>query len=432
MATRVVYGDTADGAALSSDSATNYAAARAGTGSDGLLVDASATTLTVSGVLGIGQRFFGGNAYYVGQGFIAFDTTGITPSTATLSLNLSADTSTTDFVTRVYLFDWGTTLTTADFQANATAASNTLVAHIDSNGIGATGAYKSFTDDALAANINAAGFTRLLMVSLNQINNVAPTTDEHLSWSSADSTTPPKLTMTDTTTQGSQTLNGGATSFTPTITGTHDMDLWSGGSRVTAATGAKSVAGGGAYVFARYAVASLSAITVQVAATRTTDGSVGQDTWFNSSSAPDPLSKGAQGISASALNAGGLASSGRGSVLFDGGSGPAAQGGGGSRGGSGGGSSAGTAAAGANGTVGSGSAAGAKGTAPTGGGDGGIGGAGGGGAAAAGVVPGGGGGGGGSSSGSNGNGAAGKMIVYWYIAPATSPKYAPLRVHLRR
>ncbi len=418
MATRVIYGTTADDT-IYSVSAT-YSTARAMTSPT--LNSVSNQGLSATGNdYGVSQVFATPN-YTVIQGFIGFDTTGISgASAATLSLYLFGDNSTTDYVLEARLHDWGAAVALGDEVAGASLSGKTLLANINSSGIGATNAYKDFSDVALAANINSSGFTRILLCSADQTNNVTPTNESQIRFASADSTTAgsvPKLTITDTSTQSSQTLNGGATSFTPTVTGLHDLDLWAAGGKVPTAAGAKSGAGGGAYSFAQYSVTSLSNITVQVPNTQTTNGTAGGDCWFNSSSAPNPLAKGGAGANATTANLGGDSASGRGIVLFSGGTGPAAQGGGGSRGGSSGGSSAGTAAVGVNGNAGSGASGGAAATAPTGGGNSGVGGAGAGGAGGAGSVPGGGGGGGGSSSGANGNGAAGKLIAYWYVAAA--------------
>jgi hypothetical protein len=397
MATRVIYADAAD--AWLQATSTTYSTARA-------MTSPSVDTGTQ---LRAGQ-FFSSPNYACCEAFISFDTTGAgTVSAATLALDLDTDVSATDHTQEARVKDWGSTVDTGDAVAGANLGSQTLVASLDTSTISGIG-YQNFADVALVANVNVSGFTRLFISSSRHRNGDVPTGNEHINWQSSSTAAPPKLTITDTTTQGSQTKNGGDTTFTPTVTGLHDLDLWGAGGRPAAASNQERGAGGAAYSFAQYSVTSLSDVTIQVGNTQTTNGTAGDDTWFGSSSAPDPLAKGGTATTK------GLASSGRGIVKFDGGDGAAAQGGGGSRGGSGGGSSAGTAAAGANGTAGSGSSGGAGGTAPTNGGNGGNGGNSGA-VGGTGTVPGGGAGGGGNGA-DAGNGAAGKIIVYWYASAA--------------
>ncbi len=406
MATRVVYCVSTDGN-LSSAADTVYLTARSMASPT---ADTSSTTYT------IGQQFNNVSVQYTCfEAFFGFDTTGFSGvSSATISMGGSASTRTWN----IYQFDWGATLTTADAVAGASLSGLTKVA--DHSGTYNSGFYNDFADIALVANLNLSGVTRLLITSDDMDAGTIPLGFETGTPDSSRGTKPPTLTIVDTATQSSQTLNGGATSFTPTVTGVHDIDLWAAAGKPATAAGAKSGGGGGAYSFGQFDVPSLSNITVQVGNTNTTNGTSGSDTWFNSSSAPDPLAKGGTGANATTTNPGGAAASGRGVVLHSGGAGTAAQGGGGSRGGSSGGASAAPSADGNNGNAGAGAAGGASQSAPPLGGASGKGGAGAGGAGDPGVVPGGGAGGGGSSSGANGNGAAGKMVVYWYVYPAVT------------
>lgn len=423
MATRVIYCSSGDGV-VSSSSAT-YSTARAFSGGT-LAADTSEITYRTpsSAFTILGQQFSTPN-FFCNEAFLSFPTNGISSvSSATLSMatGSGAMSSADDFNTlQARLHDWGGTLETSDAVAGASLSGKTLLATIDAQDVAAN-TYVGWADVALAANVNSSGATRILLCSSRTVAGSAPI-DGNLhgfAFQTTRNTLIPKLTIVDSTTQDSQTLNGGDTTFTPTVTGTHDLDLWGAGGKPAAAAGQEGGAGGGAYSFAQYNVTSLSNVTVQVPNTQTTDNTAGDDAWFGSSSAPDPLAKGGGSV---AIATGGAASGGRGIVEFNGGNGAAAQGGGGSRGGSGGGSSAGTAAIGGNGTAGSGSTAGVGGTAPAGGGNGGGGGAGGGGAGVSGTVPGGGAGGGGNT-GNAGNGAAGKIIVYWYVAsgPTTFQK----------
>jgi len=208
VSTLVVYSDTTDGHLLSisgtdddegGGTAGTYAAARAGTGDGGIYA------LTALASLRIGQAKFvnpAGFTFEVYEAFLAFDTSsvgsGSTVSAAVLNLTSQSDQSTTDFTIEARLYDWGTGLTTADWQS---APSGTLLAHRDTaSGWTAATAY-DLTDDAFAANVSKTGTTRLLLCSSRTTAGTSPTTDvgESVIAYSADqtgTTSDPKLTVT--------------------------------------------------------------------------------------------------------------------------------------------------------------------------------------------------------------------------------------------
>lgn len=403
MATRIIYTYEGSGYVQSQD--TVYLTARSG----GTLSLPAPVGHVVAGQLGT-------SPFQCYEGFVSFYTNGLSGiSSATLAMFVFNDGSTTDFTITASLQTWyngSGSLTTADYIPGANLSALTQVASLTSAGL-STVAYNSFVDTAMVANINTSGYTEMVVFSSREAAGTSPTGNEWTDFYGAgEGITPVKLTIIDSSTQNSQTLAGGTTSFSPAITGLHDLDMWAGGGRPPLAANQEGGAGGGAYTFAQYIVSSLSSVTVQVGDTQSTANTAGNDSWFGSSSAPDPLAKGG-----AAAQTGGVGADGRGSVRFNGGNGAAAQGGGGSRGGSGGGSGAGTAAVGGNGAAGSGSSGGAGGTAPaSGGGNGGNGGNSGVGGGT-GTVPGGGAGGGGNGA-DAGNGAAGRIIVYWYTTPS--------------
>jgi hypothetical protein len=190
MTTSTFYASTADGIIISTD--TVYATSRAGSG-------LSANDAAVANQ--VGQDLVAAD-YLCKQLFISFDTSSI-PDTdfitsATLAMWLTADNSTTDFTLDARIHNWGATLTTADFVAGADLAAKTLVGTLASSGIGATGAYKDFTNVALPANVSKTGTTYIMLASRNQSDSVAPTGQERLSFSMADetgTTQDPKLTI---------------------------------------------------------------------------------------------------------------------------------------------------------------------------------------------------------------------------------------------
>ncbi len=179
--TFTVGGTVAD---IYSSNAT-YATARAGS---------SLTARSSSAV--VGQT----TGYGVYETFISFDTSSI-PDTddiisVTLELYLSTDASAADFVVQARLHDWGASVTTADWVAGADLSGKTLLATLDSNGIGATGSLKAFTSDAaFKSNINKTGVTYIILCSKEQVDNSAPTGNEYLSFASAADLLYQKLTV---------------------------------------------------------------------------------------------------------------------------------------------------------------------------------------------------------------------------------------------
>lgn len=173
MATVTLTGTT-NANSINSANAT-YATARTG-GTLSLLTPADPR---------VGQRWTG-TVYQCYEILIEFDSTGIiaagdTITAATLRMNLYQNDSTTDFVTRARLHDFGAAITTADWVSGA-ALSGTLLATIDSSTIGATGSYKSFTDVAMAANVTKNGTTRIVLHSDRHEAGTTPTGSEYLTF----------------------------------------------------------------------------------------------------------------------------------------------------------------------------------------------------------------------------------------------------------
>jgi len=205
MSTLVVYSDTTDGFIYCIDGIADdgegggengtYASARAGTGSQ-FGANAAATYANV-GQAKVVVTF---TEYQVQESFLAFDTSSIpdgdTVSAAVLNLTSFSDLSTTDFTIEARLYDWGTGLTTADWQS---APSGTLLAHRDTASGWTVNTAYDLTDDAFAANVSKTGSTRLLLCSDHTTANTAPTGGERVAAYSADytgTTRDPKLTVT--------------------------------------------------------------------------------------------------------------------------------------------------------------------------------------------------------------------------------------------
>lgn len=194
MAVLTVYSDAADGGISSSDAA--YSNARSG----------SSLTADTTSAINIGQTSppIYSTLYSCYEGFFGFDTSLVpdiaTISTAVLGLVSVSDFSNTDFTIEARLYDWSTTVTTADWVAGASLSALTSLATFATSGW-ATSGYNSFTDVAMPANINKSGFTRIICYSSRHSGNNTPSTLEFVSVVSGDNTgtsSDPKLVITYT------------------------------------------------------------------------------------------------------------------------------------------------------------------------------------------------------------------------------------------
>jgi hypothetical protein len=197
MTVTTVFSGTTDGQVNSRDAST-YATARTGST---LTADTAGTTFTVGQDATVSK----GTAYDCWEGFLSFDTSGITDtdlvSSIVLDLWLVTDSSVTDFTLEARERDWGASLTTADWVSGASLGALTLMASIATSGIGATGAYKTLTSQAafLTATNLKTGTVYLIVDSSRHVGNNTPTGDEFVILSSADNsgtTQDPKLTIT--------------------------------------------------------------------------------------------------------------------------------------------------------------------------------------------------------------------------------------------
>ena len=149
----------------------------------------------------VGQFYDAGSGYYCYQTPLMFDTSVVGTdaiSYAILSLWLATDSSTTDLVVQARAISSYASLA-ASWVAGASLSGQTLLAHISTSGIGATGAYKTLTDDAMPANINKTGTTYLLLSSDRHAAGNTPTGSEFVIFDSANytgTTRDPYLTIT--------------------------------------------------------------------------------------------------------------------------------------------------------------------------------------------------------------------------------------------
>jgi hypothetical protein len=162
------------------------------------------TTVTENTNLVVGQQDLAGTAI-VSVSYLLFDTSTIgtdTPTSADLMLYLKTDNSATDFVVEARLHSWTSGgLTSADRILNASLAGKTLLASIDTNGIGATSAYKTFSPEADLLTQIMTGEVQMALASSRQRTSTAPatSTNEYVQFASADTsgtTQDPKLVIT--------------------------------------------------------------------------------------------------------------------------------------------------------------------------------------------------------------------------------------------
>jgi hypothetical protein len=187
-----VFAGSADGSLYSTS--TTYSTARSGTA---LLSDNSSNELSV------GQYFFSPD-YGCYETFLSFDTSAIGGGVTAveLALRLTVDQSDTDFTIEARESAWTAGgLTTADWVAGASLGGLTLLASLNSSGIGATGSYKTFTSQAafLTATGMGTGTVAMLLCSSRHRGNNTPSGFEDVTFNSADAsgtTQDPKLTIT--------------------------------------------------------------------------------------------------------------------------------------------------------------------------------------------------------------------------------------------
>lgn len=162
-----------DGTIVSSN--TNYATARNG----GTLTTDEAGFFGEAGIYA-GQ----GTPKYIPEGFLSFDTSAVTGTIQSVTLSLYGinNSSVTDFTVEVRLYDWGTSLTTADWVPGANLAAMTLLASWSTAGYAAS--YNAFTSEAaFLSNINQSGFTRMVVVSNQTTLGNAPANNSYVGFS---------------------------------------------------------------------------------------------------------------------------------------------------------------------------------------------------------------------------------------------------------
>jgi hypothetical protein len=176
--------------------ASTYSTARAG----GATKNAFATASHLAGQQNVASQ------HYHYEAFLEFDTSTVTGTISSVVLkvygvSIVADTA---FTLQARLYDFSTSLTTADWVPGADTAGDTLLATLASGSFSA-GAYNSFTNVAFPANINTSGMTRIYICTDNFSAGTPPggNNEEFAWWSSATEANPPQLIVTTGTSSGS-------------------------------------------------------------------------------------------------------------------------------------------------------------------------------------------------------------------------------------
>ncbi|PZG20620.1 hypothetical protein [Nonomuraea aridisoli] len=190
----VIYGEPADGRL--EGQGNTYAAARNGTGT--ILND------TTGAFSATGQFFV--STYSCYQQYWAFDTSAITDSDEVTAVQLALyqtgqNLAGGNFVVEARAFDWGDTLTTADYRPGNTLNTYTLLASINTNSMGTLNQYYTLNSQPAFLSVPGlkTGMVRLFTSSSKQRTGTAPTAREFVQFATADAsgtTTDPRLTIT--------------------------------------------------------------------------------------------------------------------------------------------------------------------------------------------------------------------------------------------
>lgn len=170
-------------------------------GNSAVYATARSTVSAQDATLLVGQNV---SNYFFNEGFVSFDTSAIpdtaTVLSATLSLRLNgAAVGDTTYTVQARLYDWGATLTTADYVAGASLSAKTLLATLPVASFVTTGLAPMTSETAFISNINLTGKTRIILCTDRMVAGTAPTTAEYANfWNTNGAGYVPTLTVTYT------------------------------------------------------------------------------------------------------------------------------------------------------------------------------------------------------------------------------------------
>ena len=192
MSTTVVYASGESGV-VRATSLNNYLESARGDGSFGVF--------TTQATAYAGQLV---SSWFIYQAFLTWDTSAVgtdTVSNVDFEVDGVADNSTSDLVVESYAYDWGATLTSADFRdsdVDIPALGSIIASHDTASGWTLTAGYNQ-TMGALTAfdsAINGAGDTRIVVISDQHRLESEPTGNEYVSFECVGATNDARLTIT--------------------------------------------------------------------------------------------------------------------------------------------------------------------------------------------------------------------------------------------
>lgn len=202
MTVYTIYSGTNDGH-ISSGPSTTYSVVRAGT-------NLSATTSGTA--LVTGQNFAGRTNYIAFEGFVSFDTSSVSGTITSASLTLTpSSVYGPSYYILAKIYDWGTTVTTADWVAGASLSSYTDYGSVNITSTSTSARTFSDVNGGFGPQINTSGETRILLVSQDQQTGSAPTGVEYVQWYSAEqsgTTNDPVLSVVTSTAWSGSALLG--------------------------------------------------------------------------------------------------------------------------------------------------------------------------------------------------------------------------------
>lgn len=171
----------------------------------------------------IGSDLYAGQSQFVGtwydhQSLLEWDTSSIPDTSIIISAALKMwilnDGSVQDFVVEARLWPYGS-LTSADWRTATQLGALPLMASLTTVGL-TSGAYNTFTDTALVANINKTGVTQMVISSDRQRTGSAVTVDEYVQFSTTAGQLP-TLTVTHVPTMARALCGVGGVSVSPLV-----------------------------------------------------------------------------------------------------------------------------------------------------------------------------------------------------------------------
>jgi hypothetical protein len=174
---------------------TGWSGARSGTKI--LTVDLAGFPLT-------GQQKIPSSNFFVYQSYIEFDTSIVagTITSAVLKINVFSRSNDQSYNIEARLYDFGAAVETADYIAGANLGAYTLLATL-ADTAATPGDYRTFSDIAMAANVNTSGKTRIMLCDSLTRLDLSPSNENYIIYECGSDPSPPQLIVTTGNSSGS-------------------------------------------------------------------------------------------------------------------------------------------------------------------------------------------------------------------------------------